>query len=369
MKKSTQPARIQWTFRIMLLGVLGTLLLSSKVWMTERNFPIIPLFDGIPSMPPPLDYILYSVLIVLAIYQIIYLENRNTMYALVGMYAFLMLGDQMRWQPYNVHYLLMMIGLLFYPARTDQLLQVFRCMLIAFYVWSGIQQLNGTFIDIVFFQLSAPVARIFPAAMEAYIVKAGFMFPILNILTGVGLLFYKTRNIAVYLGVFIQLFLFYAIQQTDYNEAILPYNAVLAIFTFSLFYDSEFKLNNLFWSNFRYQQAVLIFYCILPILSFFGMYDRMQSFNTYSGKACFAHIYIGKNVRERLPDGWKQHVYTNPRTQNYFIPTLNWSLKEFKAVPYPEERIYKKIESEIRKLAEADTVRLEIWSYDDVPAN
>ena len=116
----TNTSRLQWTFRIMLMAVLGTLLLSSKVWMTDRNFPVIPIFEGIPSMPSPLDYILYSVLIVLAIYQIIYLENRNTMYALIGMYAFLMAGDQMRWQPYNVQYLLIMIGLLFYPLKSDQ---------------------------------------------------------------------------------------------------------------------------------------------------------------------------------------------------------------------------------------------------------
>jgi hypothetical protein len=94
-------SRLQWTFRIALMGVLGTLLLSSKVWMTERNFPVVPLFEGIPSMPSPLDYILYSVLMVLVIYQIIYLENRNTKFALIGMFVFLMLGDQMRWQPYR----------------------------------------------------------------------------------------------------------------------------------------------------------------------------------------------------------------------------------------------------------------------------
>jgi hypothetical protein len=351
----------------MLLGVLGTLLLSSKVWMTERNFPVIPLFDGIPSMPPPLDYILYSILIVMTIYQIIYLENRNTMYALVGMYAFLMLGDQMRWQPYNVHYLLMMIGLLFYPARIDQLLQVFRCMIVAFYIWSGLQELNAVFIESIFPWLAAPLAEKFPAAMEEYVLGGGYVFPFLNILTGVGLLFQKTRNLSVYMGILIQFFLFYALSPMglDWNVAILPYHAVLAFFTFSLFYDSEFSLRNLFWSNFRYQQGIVVFYCVLPVLSFFGIYDKMQSFNIYSGKAYYGKIYISEQLHERLPDGWKRYVFTPPRSRP-FIETTYWSMDALKVSPYSEIRIYKALEREICKRAEGDCgADLDIYTYED----
>ena len=179
---------------IALMGVLGTLLLSSKVWMTERNFPVVPLFEGIPSMPSPLDYILYCVLMVLVIYQIIYLENRNTKFALIGMFVFLMLGDQMRWQPYNMHYLIMLIGLLFYPARTDNLLQAFRLMMVTFYIWSGIQQLNMVFIQSIFPWMAAPLAEKFPAVMEEYILGGGYVFPFLSLFYSVLELNYNSEK-------------------------------------------------------------------------------------------------------------------------------------------------------------------------------
>lgn len=364
----TNISRVQWAFRVMLLGVLGTLLLSSKVWMTERNFPIVPLFEGIPSMPPPMDYILYSVLIVLAIYQIIYLENRNTKIALVSLFAFLMAGDQLRWQPYNMHYLLMIIGLLFYPKRSDDLLAVFRVMMVAFYVWSGLQMLNQVFYESIFPWMAGPLAEKFPASLEGYVLGAGYVFPWLNLAAGIGLLFAPTRNIAVYVGIFVQLFLFYALSPmgNDWNAAILPYNAAVAMFTFVLFYQSNFEVKGLFQSKFPYHIAVMVVYGIIPVLSFFGLYDRMQSFNTYSGKAYYAKIYVTEELAERLPDGIKRYVF-RPPVSKPFIETTYWSIDALKVSPYSEKRIYRSLHSYICSFAEGDCpAELEIYTYEDV---
>jgi len=386
-------SRLQWTFRIALMGVLGTLLLSSKVWMTERNFPVVPLFEGIPSMPSPLDYILYSVLMVLVIYQIIYLENRNTKFALIGMFVFLMLGDQMRWQPYNVHYLIMLVGLLFYPAKTENTLQAFRLMMIAFYVWSGIQQLNMVFIQSIFPWMAAPLAEKFPAAMEEYILGGGYVFPFLSLFAGIGLLFRPTRNIAAYLGIFIQLFLFYALSPmgNDWNAAILPYNIALGFFTYLLFVDVTFDSTELkpgevnlkvigigseennaktiFWSSMRFHQVVLVVYCIIPVLSFAGLYDRMQSFNAYSGKSYYGKIYVTEQLAERLPDGVKRYVFRPPMSRP-FIETTYWSMDALKVSPYSEKRIYESLHSYICSFAEGDCpAELEIYTYEDVSGN
>jgi hypothetical protein len=363
----TNISRLQWTFRFILMAVLGTLLLSSKVWMTDRNFPVIPIFDGIPSMPSPLDYILYSVLIVLAIYQIIYLENRNTMYALIGMYAFLMAGDQMRWQPYNVQYLLVMIGLLFYPMKSDQLLAAFRFFIVAFYIWSGIQQLNMVFFQSIFPWLAGPLAEKFPSAMEEYVLGAGYVFPWMFLFTGVGLLIPKLRNIAVYVGLIIQLFLIYSFSPlgNDWNEAILPYNAALGLFTYLLFFNAEFNYREVFVSKFKFHMAFIIIFGILPVASFFGIYDRMQSFNTLSGKAYYGKIYVTEQLAERLPDGVKRYVFRPPLSKP-FIETTYWSMDALKVSPYSEKRIYRSLETYICSFSEGDCdAELEIYTYED----
>jgi hypothetical protein len=348
------------------MAMLGTWLLSNKVWMTDRNFPVIPIIDGIPSLPSPIDYIFYSVLIVLAIYQIIYLENRNTKIALVALLGFLMIGDQMRWQPYNVQYFVMSVGLFFYPKYTDGLLNTFRMMVVVFLVYSGIQELNSVFIESIFPWLANPIAVYFPAKMEPYILGGGYVFPFLSIAAGIGLLFNQTREYAVYIAVFVQLFLFYALSPmgNDWNHAILPYNLSMAFFTIALFHKAEFSLKDVFITKtFRYQQIATVFFALLPLLSFFGVYDRMQSYNTYSGKSLYAKIYVTEALVELLPDGVKRYVYRPPQGEPY-IETTYWSADALKVSPYSEERVYEKLHEYVCSFSDGDcAARLEIYSY------
>ncbi|MEX1189293.1 MAG: hypothetical protein WED33_08545 [Bacteroidia bacterium] len=360
-------SRLQWTFRILLMAMLGTWLLSNKVWMTDRNFPMVPIIDGIPSLPSPIDYLLYSVLIVLGIYQIMYLENRNTKIALVGLLGFLMLGDQMRWQPYNVQYLLMTIGLFFYPKYKEELLKTFQMLVVVFLIFSGIQELNGVFIEQIFPWMVGPLADKFPAKIEPYILGGGYIFPFLSVGAGIGLLFSKSRMYAMYLAIFIHAFYFYALSPlgNDWNHAILPYNIAMGFFTYILFYQTENDWKSIFWSkNFRYHQVAVIFFAGLPLLSFFGLYDKMQSFNTYSGKALYAKIYVTESLVERLPDGVKRYIY-RPIDGEPYIETTYWSADALKVSPYSEQRVYEQLERYICSFAEGDCpAKLEIYTYE-----
>ena len=360
-------SRLQWTFRILLMAMLGTWLLSNKVWMTDRNFPVVPIIDGIPSLPSPIDYLFYSVLIVLGIYQIMYLENKNTKIALVGLLAFLMAGDQMRWQPYNVQYLLMVSGLFFYPKYSEELLKTFQMLIVVFLIFSGIQELNGVFIEQIFPWMIAPLADKFPAKIEPYILGGGYIFPFLSIGAGLGLLFPKSRLYAMYLAISINVFYFYALSPlgNDWNHAILPYNAAMAFFCYSLFYKTENDYKSIFWSkSFRYHQVSLVFFAVLPLLSFVGLYDKMQSFNTYSGKALYAKIYVTEELVERLPDGVKRYIY-RPFDGDPYIETTYWSVDALKVSPYSEKRVYEQLERYICSFSEGECpAKLEIYTYE-----
>lgn len=349
------------------MAMLSTWLLSNKVWMTDRNFPMVPIFDGIPSLPSPIDYLLYSVLIVIGIYQIMYLENKNTKIALVVLLGFLMLGDQMRWQPYNVQYMLMTIGLFFYPKYKEGLLKTFQMMVIVFLIFSGIQELNSIFIEQIFPWLVGPLADKFPAKVEPYILGGGYIFPFLSIGAGIALIYPKSRLYGMYLGIFIHVFYFYALSPigNDWNHAILPYNAAMAFFTYLLFYKTQNDFKSIFWSkDFRYQQVAVLFFAGLPLLSFVGLYDKMQSFNTYSGKALYAKIYVTEELAERLPDGIKRYIY-RPYDGEPYIETTYWSADALKVSPYSEKRVYEQLERYICSFSEGECqAKLEIYTYE-----
>ena len=274
----------------------------------------------------------------------------------------------MRWQPYNVQYLLMVIGLLFYPSNTENLLNVFRLIIVTFFIWSGFQEFNTVFTDSIFPWMALPIVDKFPAKMEPYILEGGFIFAALNILTGISLLFEKSRNIAVYSAIAIQLFLFYALSPmgNDWNHVILPYNIAMAFFSFILFYKSKFEIKDIFWTKkFYYHQVALVFFTILPILSFAGLYDRMQSFNIYSGKAWYAKIYVTEKLVDRFPDGIKRYVY-RPADGDPYIETTYWSIDALEVSPYSEKRVYNHMYTYICSFSEGDCpARLEIYTYAD----
>jgi len=350
----SSASRLQWTFRILLLAVLGSLLLSSAVWLTDRNFPVLPIFSFLPSAPSPVDYLLYCVLVVLLIYQMIYLQNRNTLYALIGLFAFLLLGDQMRWQPYNIQFFLMLCGLFFYPKNTEELLNVFRLLIVAFFIWSGIQQLNETFSGVVYPWLAKPLSSRLPDSVTPILFNS-YGFSLLNILAGVGLLFEKTRNIAVYFGIAVATFLLHSLSPmgNDWNRAFLPYYAAIGFFTYLLFYKATFDVKQMIWSKtFRFQQVILVV-CILPALSFAGIYDRTQSFNLTYGRTWSPKIYVTEELVDKLPDGVKRYV-NRPPLSDPFIDINEWTLHALKVAPYSEPRINKDLHDYICSFAEGD---------------
>lgn len=46
-------------------GMLAGLLLSPKLWLTERHYPHVPVWDGLPAVAPPWDAVVYGAMLVL----------------------------------------------------------------------------------------------------------------------------------------------------------------------------------------------------------------------------------------------------------------------------------------------------------------
>lgn len=360
-------SRLEWTFRVLLIAILATLILSPKVWLCDRNFPIVPIFENTPIIPHPIDYIIYCVLIVLSTYLIVSLHDEKTKKIFFGLFAFTMLYDQMRWQPYNVHYLLMLAGFLYFPNNGDKIIPVFRLFIITFLIWSGIQEMNDVFADRVYPSIwSKSFAEKFPSKFEGYITGSGYIFALLQILSGIGLFFDRSRNISIYTAIFTHVFLLYGANpfEIDVNRVSPLYNLISSLFIFILFKDSSFSPQEVFWSkDFRFHQVCVIFYAILPVLSLFNVYDRMQSFNLYSGKGWYAKIYVNEALVEKLPEGMKRYV-DRPFGSEPYIETTYWANKELKVSPYSEKRVYDRLLNYVCKYAEGDcTARIEYYTW------
>jgi len=361
--------KLRIVFRFILVIIVATLLLSNKVWITERNFPMIPMFSFIPEIPSPIDYIIYSLLVVLCLIQIIYVDNKRNLQVLVGLFAILFIGDQMRWQPFNVIYFFTLAGMLLKFSKPQWILPALRLLVVFSFLWTGIQQLNPIFHKYIFPWMSEPVVSIFPSSVEPFLYKMGYVFSVVYILVAIGLLIERFRTIAVYFGIGIHVFLFinYGPLGHDYNRVSLTYNVAMAVLTYLLFYKELFHFRDIIKvkSN-PYAILAIVWFGVFPGLNYVGLFDTMQSFGSNSGKATYAKIYVSETVIEKLPPGMRKSIYRPPGERPY-IETTYWAMDALKVTPYCEARVFEQMRDYICSFETGPcTSELELYTYADV---
>ena len=143
--------RFFWTRIIIVAGFLAGILLSTRLWISTRNFPLVPVVRGLPQIPSPLDYFCLLGLIVLLL--LIALSSKPGKYiaGFLALIAVLGFFDQCRWQPWAYQYSLMLAAFGFFYWRGGQpqdqpaVLNMCRLILAGIYFYSGLQKINPNF--------------------------------------------------------------------------------------------------------------------------------------------------------------------------------------------------------------------------------
>src|SRR5271155_4062650 len=126
---------------------LAGMLLSPKLWLSSRSYPLCPIIDGLPEVPFPFDYVWFVALLALLTAILIVPRPARLLVAFVGLAGLLSLLDQSRWQPWVYQYLFMGVALAAYPwgdpeaqpERRAAALNACRVIVAATYFWSGLQ--------------------------------------------------------------------------------------------------------------------------------------------------------------------------------------------------------------------------------------
>ncbi len=92
--------RISYTRTAVVLGFLAGFLLSSKLWISARYFPLIPVVHRLPALRYPLDYLCAAALFLLLSSIGFASRPRPYIAAFATLLLFLGLYDQNRWQPW-----------------------------------------------------------------------------------------------------------------------------------------------------------------------------------------------------------------------------------------------------------------------------
>ena len=345
-----QKNRIFWLKAVVAGGLISGLLLSARLWTGERLFPRIPVFLNL--IPASVEPVLFVLLLGLLCVILISPKPQKLIFLALAVIITFAVSDQMRWQPWLYQYFFMLATISFFSwnysdtEKQQAVLNTSRLIIIGTYFFSGLQKMNSVFMGKIFPWMMQPVARFFPEPSHAALFSIGILIPLMEIAIGLGLLTKKYRKRAIILALLMHTFILFSLGPLghNYNSVVWPWNIAMPLFVGILFWNAEdFSLRDILWTkNFPFQRFILILFIIMPVFSFFNLWDSYLSSALYSGNTNDAQIYISDTVKERLPPEIGKYVVETPENKNK-IDMFTWSLGELNVPPYPETRIYKSI--------------------------
>ncbi len=336
-----------WLKTAVSTGLLAGFLLSPKLWLSSRLYPLAPVARFLRPVPPPFDYAAFIAWLLLLAWIAVRPRPAKAIAVFVAIACGFALCDQSRWQPWFYQYVFMLIalGLLYAKPdsaeRRDSALDACRWIVAAIYFWSGIHKANATFVHESFPWMIEPFIRFLPGIASRGLTSLGFATPAIEAAVGIGLLTRRFRKAAVIAAVGMHLFILASIgpQAHNWDSVVWPWNLAMAWSVVLLFWREEGGVRK---PKSVYQTVVLILFGIAPALSFVNLLDGYPSFSLYSGNNNSATIYMSDTVAGRLPDGIQEQIDVNDSEVDE-LDLFEWSFAELKVPPYAEPRVFRQI--------------------------
>jgi hypothetical protein len=318
--------------------MLASLLLSPKLWLSDRFYPQTPVWSGPHSIPAPFDRVVYAALLLALVLAAV--KPRLTPIFL-AIAAVMVVFDQSRMQPWFYQYCFMLLALSL-PAGGEN---ICRLIIVSVYFWSGVQKLNGGFAGDSFPWLAEPL-RIVP-------IWVGYAVPFLEAGLAIALLFRPTRRAAVIFAIAMHAAILAAIGPWahNFNTVVWPWNIAMAASAFVLFWNEGFV-----WpKRSRLARVVLVLFTIAPALSFVGLWDNYLSWALYAGNRNEGDLYFSDAVYDKLPPAVQDYV-TDEGPDRDGLNVGEWSFGELNVPAYPEERVFRQVQRSLCRYGQVTLV-------------
>lgn len=348
MKNLADEKRIYLLKKTILFFFLAGIALSFKLWISDRNFPLAPVFSTHQFLNFPIDHVFAFLLLLALGINLFYWTNGINLFAIAILFI-LLLQDQTRWQPWVYIYFLFLLLFSFtekIPGRQNHLLTYLRVVTIGIYFWSGVHKLNPNFLDITFENILTHFLWFKDVNFISTIKPFGYFIPVVEIGISIFLFFPKSRNLAVYFVIITHLFILVYLSPLgiDSNSVVFPWNVAMIFIVFFLFYNAEEKidLKNIIKKDLMLISVLLLTW-MFPVLSFFGFWDNYLSFDLYSSKSDEYYIVIAEDQLNKVDKKLKPYYLPARETQGGKIINMNrWALEEMNVPFYPQSRAFKK---------------------------
>ncbi len=345
MKELSEKKRIEWIKRTVLCFFLIGILLSFKLWISDRNFPMTPLFDSLNSISSSVNYVLFFCSIGLII-SLFFIKNRWLYFSLLILFVFLILQDQNRLQPWVYIYLLLLLSYFLFKEAKHQQLNFMRIILIGVYFWSGMQKLNPQFNEVAFKSILSNLFGITDPDLLENLLPFGYLLPVIETSAALLLCFPKTRKWGVYILILMHLFILVYISPLGINSntTVYPWNVAMMLFLLLVFYSDHSPIFTAVSFEDLKIRIITALVWILPVLNFFGYWDHYLSFSLFSGKTDKYYIMIHTSEVSKInPEYCQYFTEIKNLPDKKLIDISAWSVKELNVPFYPEMRTFRSV--------------------------
>lgn len=326
-------------------------IMSWKLWIAGRLFPVVPVFDVLHA-PAFVHVLLFILSLTGLILLFLFPAKRIFQITIIIIETITCLLDQNRLQPWEYEYAFMIIAVMINFKKDDDAVKSIMFILISTYFYSGLGKMNRIFSQILMQDIThINIKDLLDAYWYRFITyHSGYILGLLEVFFAMGLLFKIKQKIAAWLLILMHcsIIVVFSPLILNYDVIILPWNMAFALMLYFLFIRKQggSPFSFIFLRNKR-NWLIVVLFGAFPLLNFFGYWDNFLSANLFSYKNPGMFIYIQQpSVNNPLskyyeafpaPDG-KQRVAINVRS---------WAFKEMHVPEYPEMRIYKKIKSQL----------------------
>jgi hypothetical protein len=353
----TTERRLIWLKVTLALALASGFILSWRLWISARLFPLVPVIRNLPAVPFPFDYVWFALLLGLLAAICIKPQPRRLVIAFLALAGLLCLFDQMRCQPWFYQYSFMLAAFGFYAWRERRgknngaALNCCALIIVAIYFWSGVQKLNASFINEVWPGMAEPLLRFLPGGFKSLPRLTALIVPLLEICIALGLLTRRFRNASVIAAIATHAVILGLLIPTGENTVVWPWNIAMSLMVLILFWrNQENGARQILFPKHAFHALVAILFGILPAFSLIGLWDSYLSSALYSGNNYRGVIYITQPVMDRLPAALHKYVWTD--VQPMFLDTTLWAYGELNVPVYPEPRVFRRITEQVCAYAE-----------------
>jgi len=330
--------------------------LSPRLWLsTAREYPLVPIFQGLPHLGAPLDVILLAALAASLVAVIGSRTSRIPVVCALVLALALAALDENRWQPWAYQYVLMLAAfLLASPTPREGGEQVAMravglcgLVLVAIYFWSGLSKINAAFRLDVFPFLLKPLAD----PVRPWLAPFAYAVPAAEMCLGLGLAWRRSRPVAVIGAVLMHGFILFSIGPlgNDSNSVVWPWNAAMVAFVILVFWGLEVTHGRPLLADLRHwprrsralAASIALLVCVMPALNLFGKWDSYLSAALYSGASIKGVVLPSPRAVARWPVSARRHVIRTASGPALFL--LDWAIDDLNVPAYPARRVFERV--------------------------